>query len=150
MRYLPAFLTFVLLLGPGAQRAHAQAGLESYDLTPYRVMSIHGDWRVICTPVGMGSWNRTRDCAVEDRHGLILYVNSFGYFSFTMRGDTINVSATEGGPMTLQQDIDLTYVGPDTVIDFLQGRQTFGDGASYTVSLDGYADAQAHAISLME
>jgi hypothetical protein len=130
---------------------HAQAGLESYDLAPYRVMSVHGDWRVICTPEGTGSWTRPRDCAVEDRHGLVVFVNGFGYFAYTMRGhgpgDGTGLGDFADEP---HGGVILTYAGPDTSAEFLQSAGFLRGGAPYDVSLEGYAEAQAAAIDLME
>ena len=146
--HLPALgLSFALL--PAS--LHAQAGLESYDLAPYRVMSVHGDWRVICTPEGTGSWTRPRDCAVEDRHGLVVFVNGFGYFAYTMRGhgpgDGTGLGDFADEP---HGGVILTYAGPDTSAEFLQSAGFLRGGAPYDVSLEGYAEAQAAAIDLME
>lgn len=147
-RCYPVTLCLFAALFPVA--SHAQAGLESYDLSPYRVMSVHGDWRVICTPEGMGSWNRPRDCAVEDRRGLVAFVNDFGYFAFTLRGDLVGADETDRLLGPGQQDVDLTYVGPDTVIEFLQDYSVEIEGVAQATSLDGYAEAQARAIALMK
>ena len=41
-RFRP-ILALVLLFAAHSPAANAQAGLESYDLTPYRVISVHDD-----------------------------------------------------------------------------------------------------------
>lgn len=143
-------LALCLLFAAHSQAAHAQAGLESYDLTPYRVISVHGDWRVLCTPEGSGSWSYPRDCAVEDRNGLIAFVNPLGYFAYTLRGHVPGDGMMREGEGFGAEEVLLTFAGPDTSAEFMSGGAFFSGHLSHTVSLDGYAEAQAAAIALME
>ena len=145
-----SILALCLLFTAHGPAVHAQAGLESYDLTPYRVLSVHGDWRVLCTPEGTGSWSYPRDCAVEDRYGLIVFVNPFGYFAYTRRGHVPGDGMMREGEGFGAQEVLLTYAGPDTSAEFISGGAVFPDSVAYTVSLDGYAEAQAAAIALMQ
>jgi hypothetical protein len=48
------------------------------------------------------------------------------------------------------EEVLLTYAGPDTSAEFISGGAVFSDSVAYTVSLDGYAEAQAAAIALMQ
>jgi hypothetical protein len=145
-----SILALCLLFTTHGTAVHAQAGLESYDLTPYRVISVHDDWRVLCTPVGTGSWSYPRDCAVEDRYGLIVFVNPFGYFAYTRRGHVPGDGMMREGEGFGAEEVLLTYAGPDTSAEFISGGAVFPDGSAHTVSLDGYAEAQAAAIALMQ
>ena len=119
-------------------------------MPPYRVVSVHDSWRVICTPDGTGRWQYPRDCAVEDRNGLVVFVNPFSYFAFTMRGhipgDGMLGRDFADGP----EGVILTFLGPsDTEAQMAQDPFQRG-GAPYFPDLTGYAAAQAAAIALMQ
>ena len=138
------------ILAIAAMPSVAQSIMQpEYDLSLYRVESVHEDWRVMCTAEGTGHRSYARDCLLEDPFGLIVFVNDFGYFEYTMRGHRPGDGAIGQDFGQTANGVIITYFGPNMGPDLLDNLAPYRSGVAYPFNHNGYEQALAAAIALM-
>ncbi len=128
--------------------AAAQDWATHYDLSRYAVQSVHEDWRVLCTPEGTGILGAARDCAVENRFGLVIYVYDGGYYAFTRRGVQPGEIIHESWTPDATHGVTVSYYHPSFAAEYLDDAAFALPGQEPEI-LTGYAEAEAMALSLM-